>query len=67
MQKEDWVRVAKMLGYVYIPIALLILFIFLVVQYQSSKIEQAETDSGALAKPKLIVPPPEHILEPISK
>jgi hypothetical protein len=34
MQKEDWMKLAKWFGYVYAPIVLLVLGIFLLVQYQ---------------------------------
>ena len=39
MQKEDWKQIAKMVGYVYIPIVLLIIFVFLMVQYQARRID----------------------------
>ncbi|MEK7118557.1 MAG: hypothetical protein AAB869_02995 [Patescibacteria group bacterium] len=35
MRKEDWIKVAKLTGYAYAPIALLIFVIFLLVQYQN--------------------------------
>ena len=54
MQKEDWRRVAKMIGYVYLPIVLLVIGIFLLVQFQSSRIKKAgQPDVSA---PPLIVP-----------
>lgn len=44
MQKEDWRRVGKMIGYVYLPIVLLVLCIYLLVQYQAMKIENKKTE-----------------------
>jgi hypothetical protein len=33
MQKEDWKRIAKWMGFVYAPIILLIIIVFLAVEY----------------------------------
>jgi len=45
MEKEDWLRVAKWIGYVYLPIVLLIAGIFLLVQWQSKKVDDARTET----------------------
>ncbi|OGZ06118.1 MAG: hypothetical protein A2845_01735 [Candidatus Lloydbacteria bacterium RIFCSPHIGHO2_01_FULL_49_22] len=41
MQNEEWQKVARLAGYVYIPLGLFILFVYLLIQYQSLKIERA--------------------------
>lgn len=43
MQNEEWQKVARLAGYVYIPLGLFILFVYLLIQYQSLKIEEAKS------------------------
>jgi hypothetical protein len=43
MHDDEWKKVARLAGYVYIPIALLIVLIFVLVQYASSRKEAATT------------------------
>ena len=42
MQKEDWLKVVKWMGYVYIPIALLVVFIFAVIEWNAHNIETSK-------------------------
>jgi hypothetical protein len=41
MKKEDWLTIAKWIGYAYVPIALFALFVFFLVLWQRSRIESA--------------------------
>jgi hypothetical protein len=41
MQKEDWQRVIKWMGYVYLPIILLIAMVFVLVEWNAYKIHNA--------------------------
>lgn len=47
MEKDDWKRVARLIGYVYLPIVLLVIGIFILIQYQSMKIGKLQKDLGA--------------------
>ena len=44
MEKEDWLKVVKWMGYVYIPIALLVIFIFAVIEWNAHMIETSKQE-----------------------
>lgn len=39
MQKEDWQRIAKWIGWVYLPIIILIIIVFALVEWNSIKLD----------------------------
>ena len=43
MQRDEWKRLARLAAMVYLPIALLFVFIFLIVSYEQAKIEAIPT------------------------
>ena len=52
MQKEDWQRIAKWIGWVYLPIIILAAVVFVLVEWNSIKLEEikkAHPELGALA------------------
>ena len=44
MDKSEWKKIARLIGIVYFPIFAFILFVFLLIQYQSIKIEQTKKE-----------------------
>ncbi len=47
MKKEDWKRVVKWMGYVYLPMALLIIGIFVLIQWNEHKINSYKQELGS--------------------
>ena len=47
MEKEEWLKVVKWTGYVYLPIALLIIGIFILIQWNSHKLESLQRELGS--------------------
>lgn len=50
MQKEDWLRIAKWMGYVYLPIILLIIGIFILIEWNYHKIATLQPDNTLTGK-----------------
>ena len=50
MKKEDWLRVVKWMGYVYLPILLLIVLVFVLVEWNAYKLAHYQ---NALTAPAL--------------
>jgi hypothetical protein len=48
MQKEDWITIMKWMGYVYLPIALLIIFIFVMVEWNMTHIEKEKNNLSTI-------------------
>lgn len=46
MQKEDWLRIGRLIGLVYMPIIIFVIGVFFLVLYQSSEIEEAKQEIG---------------------
>ena len=38
MEKQDWIKMARLAGYVYVPIGLLVVAIFLLIEWNAYKI-----------------------------
>ncbi len=58
MNKDEMERFVRMVGIVYIPIALLVLIIFLLVNHYLGAIEEERDATGRGDAPPLIVPVP---------
>jgi hypothetical protein len=43
MQKEDWQHIVKLMGLVYVPIVILVVVIFILVEINSAKISAYKT------------------------
>lgn len=48
MQKEDWIRIGRLIGLVYMPVILFVVAVFFLVLYQSAKIEKATRELGTV-------------------
>ncbi|OGX09002.1 MAG: hypothetical protein A2Z88_05290 [Omnitrophica WOR_2 bacterium GWA2_47_8] len=50
MQNEEWRRLARLAGYVYVPIGLLFILIFVLVEYQAMKVERIKSEVAQTSK-----------------
>lgn len=47
MEKEDWQKITKWIGIAYLPIGLLVIVVFIIVEWQTMKIQDAEIETRA--------------------
>lgn len=47
MKSEDWQKIAKWIGLAYLPVAILVAAVFLIIQWQMRKIDAAHPASGS--------------------
>ena len=46
MEKQDWIKVVKWMGYAYLPIALLVIGIFILIEWNAHKLDTLNRQLG---------------------